>query len=146
MTMTDTNDLISRQDAIEALGEEPKVWEDDDLYALGARAEWRRNVLDIEAVPCAEQWIPCSGRLPEELAEVNITWTNTDPAPYYDFVKGKSVTGTAVYFKGRWYWYSSVCTDYLKEYGFSPNDEMDDAIEVIAWMPLPKPYEERKEE
>ena len=87
-----------------------------------------------------QRWIPCSERLPEELAEVNITWINTDPEPYYDFMKGKPCTGSAVYYKGRWYWYSSVCVDYLTEYGFSPNDGMDDAIKVAAWMPLPEPY------
>lgn len=85
-------------------------------------------------------WIPCSERLPEELSEVNVTWINTDPEPYYDFIKGKRFTGSAIYYKGRWYWYSAVCADYLGEYGTSPNDIMDDAIKVIAWMPLPEPW------
>lgn len=85
------------------------------------------------------QWIPCSERLPEELSEVNVTWINTDPEPYYDFIKGKRFTGSAIYYKDRWYWYSAVCADYLGEYGTSPNDIMDDAIKVIAWMPLPEP-------
>jgi len=89
-----------------------------------------------------QRWIPTSEKLPDELAEVNVTWENTEPAPYYDFVKGHRFTGTAVYFRGRWYWYSAVCVDYLREYGFSPNDEMDDAIKVLAWMPLPEPYQE----
>ena len=86
-------------------------------------------------------WISCSEQLPEDLSEVNVTWMNTDPEPYYDFIKGKLFTGSAVYYKGRWYWYSAVCTDYLREYGTSPNDIMDDAIEVIAWMSMPEPWE-----
>lgn len=90
------------------------------------------------------KWIPCSERLPEDFEEVNVTWINTDPEPYYDFVKGKPFTGTAVYYKGRWFWYSAVCTDYLREYGSSPNDLMDDSIKVVAWQPLPEPYEEGK--
>ena len=87
-----------------------------------------------------KEWIPCSERLPDELAEVNITWVNTAPPVYYEFLKGKRFTGTAVYFNGGWYWYSSTCLDMLKEYGKSPADIMDGAIEVIAWMPLPEPW------
>ena len=93
-----------------------------------------------------QRWIPVTERLPDELAEVNVTWENTEPEPYYDFVKGHCFTGTAVYFCGRWYWYSAVCVDYLREYGFSPNDEMDDAIKVHAWMPLPEPYREEEQD
>ena len=88
------------------------------------------------------RWIPCKERLPEELSEVNVTWVNTSPEPYYEFLKGKLFTGSAVYYKGRWYWYSAVCVDYLKEYGYSPGDGMDDAIKIIAWQPLPEPYKE----
>ena len=97
-------------------------------------------MMTIEEQPTFNQWIPVSEGLPDELAEVNITWINTNPSPYYEFIKGKPNTGSAVYYKGRWYWYSAVCADYLAEYGFSPNDGMDDAIKVIAWMPLPMPY------
>lgn len=87
-------------------------------------------------------WIPCSDGLPEDLEEVNVTWVNHDPESYYDFIKDKPATASAVYYKGKWYWYSSVCTDLLAEYGENEVDKMDDAIEVIAWMPLPKPYRE----
>lgn len=104
-----------------------------------------KRLLLIDTAPTIEprpRWIPVTERLPDELAEVNVTWENTEPEPYYDFVKGHCFTGTAVYFCDRWYWYSAVCVDYLREYGFSSNDEMDDAIKVHAWMPLPEPYRE----
>ena len=91
-------------------------------------------------------WIPCCKRLPEELSEVNVTWINTDPELYYDFIRGKRFTGSAVYYKGKWYWYSATCVDYLNEYGNSPADEMDDAIKVIAWMPLPEPAKDGDKE
>ena len=94
---------------------------------------------------CSEipnNWIPCSERLPDDLAEVNVTWVNHNPEPYYDFVKNKPCTGSAVYYKGDWYWYSSVCVDVLAEYGKNEIDEIDDAIEITAWMPLPEPYQE----
>ena len=101
-------------------------------------------VSELPTVDTAPQWIPCSEQMPDELAEVNVTWVNTAPPVYYEFLKGKRFTGTAVYFSGEWYWYSSTCLDMLKEYGKSPSDIMDGAIEVIAWMPLPKPYDVSK--
>ena len=119
----------------------------DDDWNQDTATSWAEAFIEcvdmIDDMPTIEpepQWIPCSERLPDELAEVNITWINTNPAPYYEFIKGKPNTGSAVYYKGRWYWYSAVCADYLAEYGFSPDDDMDDAIKVIAWMPLPEPY------
>ena len=42
-------DIIYRQDAIEALGEEPEVWMDDH-YAFGQRDQWRCDVTALEAV------------------------------------------------------------------------------------------------
>lgn len=97
----------------------------------------------IDAAPTIEpepQWIPCSVRLPEELEEVNVTWINHCPESYYDFVKGKPFTGSAVYYKEKWYWYSSTCTDILGEYGENNIDEVDDAIEITAWKPIGEPW------
>ena len=48
--------------------------------------------------------------------------------------------------RGEWYWYSVVCEDYLKEYGYYEPDVVDDEIEITAWMPLPEPYRESEEE
>ncbi len=113
---------------------------------------WNGMVLDgfdfIRNLPSADvpHWIPCSERLPEDFEEVNVTWVNHDPEPYYDFTKDVPFTATAVCLKGKWYWYSSTCTDILAEYGNNHSDEMDSAIEVIAWMPLPEPYKAKSEE
>ena len=99
----------------------------------------------IEALKCSEipnNWIPCSERLPDDLAEVNVTWVNHNPEPYYDFVKNKPFTASSVYYKGDWYWYSSVCVDVLAEYGENKFDKIADVIEITAWMPLPEPYQE----
>ena len=91
------------------------------------------------------QWIPVSERLPDNTDPVNITWVNHDPEPYYADIKDRPFTATGHYCNGRWWWYSVTCQDYLDEYGRWDIDAMDDAIEVIAWMPLPKPYKPRAE-
>ena len=90
----------------------------------------------------AEQtrWIPVSERLPEEYGEYMITWTTS-----HSMVGGKyGLLGIAEYelsgeydhennrFKGDW-----LLEDYVKNY---PN------VEVIAWMPLPEPYEPQESE
>ena len=92
------------------------------------------------------RWIPVSERLPDDLEPVNITWINHEPEPYYKEIKGKPFTATGVYFNGQWYWWSTLCTDTLAEYSFNYNDIIDTAIEVIAWQPLPEPYQESAHE
>lgn len=108
-----------------------------------------RNVTSehIEALDYAishlekDRWIPVSERLPDDLEPINITWINHNPEPYYKEIKDKPFTATGVYFNGQWYWWSTLCTDILAEYSHNFDDVIDADIEVIAWQPLPKPYE-----
>lgn len=86
------------------------------------------------------EWIPCSERLPDNIRPVLVTWKNTDPASYYQYIVGKHFIGTAHYHRGKWYWYSSVTEDLLAEYGKCETEEFDEAIEAVAWMPLPEPW------
>lgn len=97
---------------------------------------------DAEPEP---HWIPVTERLPEDIRPVIVTWKNTDPASYYQYIVGKHFTGTACYKNGKWYWYSSTTEDMLAEYGRYDSEEFDEAIECIAWMPLPGPWEGERE-
>lgn len=102
------------------------------------------------AIQALEQtrWIPVSERLPKDLETVNVTWVNHEPEPYYHDIKDKSFVATAIFSKrtGHWYWYSTTCADYLGEYGENEIDKVDDAIEIVAWQPLPQPYKEVQSE
>lgn len=49
-----SDDLISRQDAIDAIGERPMVWTNDDQYAIGERNQYDSDKLAIETVPSAQ--------------------------------------------------------------------------------------------
>lgn len=102
--------------------------------------------LAITALQNQPVWIPVSERLPEELVPVNVTWINRNPDPYYKDIKDVSFANTAVYCNGKWYWWSSVCTDYLEEYGEYNVDLVDKDIDIVAWMPLPEPYLESEVE
>lgn len=116
----------------------------DRLKANINTAFWSGIEKIIDSAPTIEvtsEWIPCSERLPDRLVAVNITWVNHNPPSYYEDVKDEPFTSTAYYHKDKWWWYSCVCGDMLAEYGQSDFDEIDKDIEVIAWMPLPKPYE-----
>lgn len=108
---------------------------EDDIHSLYATAQ----NMALDALQ-RQMWTPCSERLPEELVPVNVTWVNRKPASYYEQIKDKPFTATAVYFKQNWYWWSATCEDILAEYGHSCADLVLDGIEVVAWMPLPEPY------
>lgn len=99
----------------------------------------------INAIPDVNRWIPVEDALPDGIQMVLITWVNHNPEDCYSHIKDKPFTGAAHYFNGKWWWESSCCEDYLAEYGRSDVDAMDDAIEVLAWMPLPPAYEQEKE-
>ena len=92
-------------------------------------------------------WINVKDRLPKDNEAVNITWVNRNPVSYYADIKDKPFTATGVYYKGNWYWWSATIQDYLDEYDIFEPEKIDETIEVIAWMPLPKPYmtKEKKE-
>jgi hypothetical protein len=146
-------DVIDRQAALEAMdtwdkfGCDPDgklVRCDDDKYYI-QYVHYEDMVHAIKHLPSAQQWIPVTERLPEDIRPVIVTWRNTDPASYYQYIVGKRFIGVAHYKSGKWYWYSSTTEDFLAEYGRYDGEEFDEAIEVLAWCELPQPYNGEQE-
>lgn len=103
------NDTISRHAAIDTFYKYPNIdWTTLDVLAK------------INALPSAQQWVPCSERLPEEYGNYLITTHDGNVDIGTIDPKKKSVWSACD--ADGFYW--------LRE--------------VVAWMPLPKPYE-RKE-
>ena len=48
------SDLIERQAAIDALGEEPEVWVENNEYEQGLNNQWHYDVNALKAVPSAQ--------------------------------------------------------------------------------------------
>ena len=149
------DDAISREELLKAIETWDKFGVDDtnSLFRLDNLSlphyvpyiHYDDVIKCIKGMPSVTQksvkWIPVSERLPDNTDPVIITWVNHDPESYYADIKDKPFTATGHYCNGRWWWYSVTSQDYLDEYGHWDIAAMDDAIEVIAWMPLPKPYE-----
>lgn len=128
------NDSISRQAAIELIERYFKK-------VLELNPDLLRDA--IISLPSAQPgWIPVTERLPEDAYPVIVTWKNDDPKSYYQYILGKHYTGVAHFKNGIWYWYSSTTEDVLMEYGRCDSEEFDEAIQVLAWQPLPTPYRE----
>ena len=136
------DDTISRQDAIKAV-----TYGALSSATLFGRSDagmtaLRDTVRAINSLPSAQpqRWIPVTERLPDDIRPVIVTWCNTDPASYYQYIVGKRFIGVAHYKSGKWYWYSSTTEDFLAEYGRYDGEEFDEAIEVFAWCELPDPW------
>lgn len=126
MTMSDGR-LISILAAIDALEKEkptPFVNEDGsiDPFGAGQQNQWYRDGLAIMNLPPAQQWIPVSERLPKNDDWVIVTILDErgdTPFKYTDF---------------GWYLEEANC------WVIGAEQRKD----VTAWMPLPGPYKEDK--
>lgn len=96
-------------------------------------------VIDHAPTVTASQWHRVEEELPESNDAVNVVWVNRNPESYYADIKDKPFVATAHYHTGKWYWFSATCKDYLDEYGRCDADEVDEAIDILYWMPLPSP-------
>lgn len=122
------DDLISRQAAIDAMGERPLVWDEwADEYELGQRNQYDSDKLAVETVPSAEperHWIPTSERLPEEKKDVLIAFKHNMAVGFWEDVLDN----------GEPAWYANSGDGWMT--GTTTVDS--DGI-PIAWMPLPEP-------
>lgn len=112
-TMTDNElfgnseqlDTISRQGAIKAIK--------DALLSWSNMPEWRDNKIvgALDKLPPAQQWIPCSERLPRAFETVNVT---------VQIPEGRYVKESALV-NGIW-------------------EGINVYAKVVAWCPLPAPW------
>lgn len=125
-------DLISRQDLLDAI----------------ERDAYRHTYLDqitgiVKRMPSAQQWIPCSERLPSD--EERKEWIDTH------------LDGIGYLYPCLVTRYSSINPEreaynpYVAKHYFDGEDFVDNGEEVcseyvIAWMPLPEPFKEEETE
>lgn len=129
-------DAVSRAALLEELGEEPFNWNDSPEAIQEVRDyQWFRSLVENAqpVTPKKTKWIPVSERLPDEGGRYLVTrglkacgslWNRVYIVNYSDLMGLKSE---------RIWWDGNV--------GKSDFKRIDD---VIAWMPLPRPYEVEK--
>ena len=116
---------IDRQAAIDVcnkLARENFTLKDAFSFYLGALHDTADG---IKALPSAQQWIPCSERLPNTNG-CYLVWR-----PH--FFCGEVGMPSICYFDGQDTWHDSYGVDF---------ERVLNEKDVTAWMPLPEPYKE----
>ena len=106
--------------ADEAGGMGTVKWSEDVIYFATAE----RVLAELPSAQPEPQWIPCSERLPEDV-EIGEEY----PTVIFCTKDNVYVGFYEYYLGGRWW----AAEDYTVD-------------KVIAWMPLPEPYQENKDE
>lgn len=141
------DDLISRQAAIDALWKalyeyedktEKQFQESEDLdiedwivhriFAQDMSAEDMQAIIDL---PPAQQWIPCSERLPENEDIYLVTFDKSN------LLDNETQVTDAYWINNQWQY--GVLESYehrMPKLVVEPIEE----LKVIAWMPFPEPY------
>lgn len=112
----------------------------NSIFEKIANVEGKNIYEIIEELPKVNEWIPVEKELPKNNQEVIVTFVNHKPPLYYQEMKDVPISAFAVYYNSEWYWWTSTICDLLDEYGNCYSEIIDEDIEIIAWMPLPKPY------
>lgn len=114
------NDVIRRQDAIEALEMIFPVDPSKSEYVSGIACGAALASTYIQQLPSAQQWIPCRERLPEEEKEVLVYTAAGEMLVAYLF-------------------------DDWGNLAWTTGGLGSGTVSVVAWMPLPEPYKEGNE-
>lgn len=143
MAIDRVNDILDKWEFFYGQRAGRKLWADKPTEVQNEDiANFCRDLGLVREALERTRWIPVSERLPEEIVPVNVVWENHFPPPYYDKFKNVPQKGTALYYDGDWYWFSSICEDMLAEHGCNEQDLVDEYIEITHWQPLPEPPEE----
>lgn len=141
------DDLISRQQAIDLLNDSAellrRVLDNTDIVGAERKTyEWELRlteayISDMKELPSAQQWIPCSERLPKEdsltgrgnqfsdIVLVTCVHHANDNEHFIDM---------AQIVNGEWRFIRDTNECY----------SLSDCCEIIAWMERPEPYEGEK--
>lgn len=133
------DDCISRQEAIDSLGECPMVWTDSD-EEITAERDWKDTVKMLKSIPSVmptQKWVPVSERLPEEEGDYLLWGKVCEDEEEYRFIGS----------------YDSGCEQFgVWQEQFDRNtlgclgSEFFEYASVVAWMHLPQPYKESEYE
>lgn len=128
--------LIDARYIINRITEERRRWGDDyDVEQVLGDIE-DAPTIDSDKLPSANQWIPCSERLPEEDKDVLITYQ------YQEGEGDRSHSYCDITTYGDGYFGGRKCS--FKEWR-APFEYFHSNYEVVAWMPLPDPWKGEEE-
>ena len=156
------NDCISRQDAIDLWvwgntdkSKDAKVVHVEDIEALPSadvvdkalynQIRWERNVAleqlnelgyELGEKPKTGMWIPCKERYPSDKEWERAYCNDHLAAEFLVTIKG-ATRATSLYLERK----LIQEEDGEKEYDYYWVDDDENEYEVIAWMPLPEPWE-----
>ena len=125
------DDQISRKAAIDVAVQSLVDW--DGMFRQEANCRIRDAINELPSAQ-PQRWIPVTERLPEEDVEVLIT---------YRYKEGEGDTNHAnidITTYGQMYFGGNKVGDH--KHWRQPFEYFTSNYEVVAWMPLPKPYGE----
>ena len=134
---------MTREEAIEVLQREFPDFEGEDK-AIARLFPEVVTALSMAIKALEQRWIPVSERLPEEDTEVLITYCYKEGEGDTSHTYVDITTYGDMYFGGNFV-HDRVNGNRVKHWR-EPFEYFTSNYDVIAWMPLPEPYETESEE